>query len=131
MTSPFVAGAEQKYTGLGALRKGANGEVVMEELNSSIARDKVIRVQLMRKGCITGISTIADNENIGSITASIEKARDLVYEHELFLEMVREARMLANLGVRTSKDCVIIDFGGDTHALIELVCLHNMISHNS
>lgn len=116
-----IAGADPKYTGLGILRKGPDGEVVMDELNSFIVRGKAIRVRIKRKDQTTGLFTLANVEYVSTITGTIEKARDLVYENELFLEIVREARTLANLGIWTSEDCVSIDFGNDNHALVEMV----------
>jgi hypothetical protein len=60
-------------------------------------------------------------EESASIENLILQARNSVYEEELFYELSREARQLANQGVRTIEDTIVLSLGDTTQILIDLI----------
>ncbi|KAH0565172.1 hypothetical protein GP486_001436 [Trichoglossum hirsutum] len=118
------AAAEFKERGLAALRRGEDGKIILDQGIAS-SQNKSVRVQMRRNGAITGTSTIPEvpkPEESDSVENLILQARNSLYEEELFYELSREARQLANQGVRTIDDTIILSLG-DTAAqmLIDLV----------
>ncbi|KAF8477161.1 subunit 17 of mediator complex-domain-containing protein [Kalaharituber pfeilii] len=103
------AAPEYKEKGIGALRRGEDGSIDMEDINASRAGRKAVRVKILDGGKVTGQSrpskSRADNPTLKD---KIETARDFIYEDELFFEIMKEARLIANQGIMTSEDAVTI-----------------------
>jgi mediator of RNA polymerase II transcription subunit 17, fungi type len=79
---------------------------------------------MRRSNAITGTSTAPEQpkpEDSASIENLILQARNSVYEEELFYELSREARQLANQGVRTVDDTIVLSLGETTQILIDLI----------
>lgn len=86
---------------------------------------KAILVQIRQAGQIVGTSdvpTLAPDIET-SIEDRIRQARNALFEEELFHELNREARVLANLGVETTKDRVRYKSTEDQRVFIHLVDL--------
>ena len=99
----------------------------IEEVDQDAKAGKSVQVHIIRAGAITGSSRLVSDRGIfSSVTEMIEGARDLVYENELFFEIAREARTLANLGVRTTEDTVAIDLSDNTFVQIEMVSVEKL-----
>ncbi|KAK6357834.1 RNA polymerase II mediator complex subunit [Orbilia blumenaviensis] len=115
------AGAEEKYRGLGVLRKGTDGAITMQDLGHGNLNRSSVRVQVSRKGQVTGASKpFADDTLASGITSMIQNSRNYAYEHELFLEIAREARTLANLGFRNVDEAVTFELGADSAVIIDM-----------
>ncbi|EWC44210.1 hypothetical protein DRE_06955 [Drechslerella stenobrocha 248] len=116
----WEAGADEKYRGLGILRKGSDGTITMQDLGYGTANHNSVRVRISRRGKITGISKpFADDSQTSGITSMIQTARNYAYEHELFLEIAREARALANLGFRNTDEAITFELGPGVSVVID------------
>ncbi|KAF3939630.1 hypothetical protein ABW19_dt0203354 [Dactylella cylindrospora] len=116
------AGADEKYRGLGILRKGADGTITMQEHGHGNTSRNAVRVRIMREGRITGTSKpFADDSQLSNITSMIKTARNYTYEHELFLEIAREARALANLGFRNTDEAITFELEAGSSIIIDMV----------
>jgi mediator of RNA polymerase II transcription subunit 17, fungi type len=114
--------AEYKNKGIGALRRGENGDVVMEDVATAGSHGKaMLRVRVIENGEVKGASSQIGNKKSGSVKDMIERARNFIYEDELFFEIMRDARTMANQGVRTSEDAVTIDLGEGRSIVIDMV----------
>jgi mediator of RNA polymerase II transcription subunit 17, fungi type len=118
------ASADFKDRGLAALRRGDGGKITLDKGMAS-SDDKMIRVRMQKHGIITGSSSITtwDDED-GSIQTLILRARNSIYEEELFYELSREARLLASKGVRTLDDTLIISLNDNEQIMIDLLSLN-------
>ncbi|KAK6518477.1 RNA polymerase II mediator complex subunit [Arthrobotrys conoides] len=117
------AGADEKYRGLGVLRKGTDGAITMQDLlgHGTLARGSV-RVRVSRDGQLTGTSEpFEDVIHTSGITSMIQNSRNYAYEHELFLEIAREARTLANLGFRNVDEAVTFELGTNSTVIIDMM----------
>ncbi|KAI9769956.1 MAG: RNA polymerase II mediator complex subunit [Geoglossum simile] len=127
------AAAGFKERGLAALRRGEDGGITLDQgiVSSQI---KTVRVRMRRSNAITGTSTAPEQpkpEDSASIENLILQARNSVYEEELFYELSREARQLANQGVRTVDDTIVLSLGDTTQILIDLIPVGEATSTNS
>ncbi|EPS36521.1 hypothetical protein H072_9956 [Dactylellina haptotyla CBS 200.50] len=114
------AGADEKYRGLGVLRKGADGAITMQDLGHGNTNRNAVRVRIMRDGQITGTSKpFADDTNTSGITSMIQTSRNYAYEYELFLEIAREARTLANLGFRNTDEAITFELSPNSSVIID------------
>ncbi|KAL7270455.1 RNA polymerase II mediator complex subunit [Rhizina undulata] len=115
---------EYKNKGIGALRRGDDGSVIMEDVETAGSHGKaMLRVRVVKNGEVTGVSVQNGNKGTGSIKDMIQRARNFVYEDELFFEITREARTLANHGIRTSEDSVTIELGEGMCVVIDMAPL--------
>ncbi|KAH0543678.1 hypothetical protein FGG08_001993 [Glutinoglossum americanum] len=117
------AAAEFKERGLPALRRGEDGNIILDQGITS-SQNKTVRVRVRRNNTITGISMPPEgpkSEDSASIENLILQARNSVYEEELFYELSREARLLANQGVRTIDDTIVLSLEDTTQILIDLI----------
>ncbi|KAI5794389.1 subunit 17 of mediator complex-domain-containing protein [Peziza echinospora] len=104
------AAPEFKERGVGALRRAEDGSIDMEDINASRAARRAVRVRIVDNGKVTGVSRPSGNRAIKpTLKDKIETARDFIYEDELFFEIMREARNLANLGIKTSESLATIE----------------------
>ncbi|KAG0127707.1 subunit 17 of mediator complex-domain-containing protein [Tuber indicum] len=116
--------AEYKNKGVGALRRGEDGDVVMDDVATTGSHGKaMLRVRVLENGEVKGSSVQSGNKCSGSVKDMIQRARNFIYEDELFFEITREARLMANYGVRTSEDAVTIDLGGGRSIVIDMAPL--------
>ncbi|KAF3908720.1 hypothetical protein ABW20_dc0107084 [Dactylellina cionopaga] len=126
------AGADEKYRGLGVLRKSSDGTIAMQELGHGNLSRNAIRVRIMRDGQITGTSKpFADDSQTLGITSMIHTARNYAYEHELFLEIAREARTLANLGFRNTDEAITFELGEGSSVVIDMTSNADLSSEAS
>ncbi|KAK6347760.1 RNA polymerase II mediator complex subunit [Orbilia javanica] len=115
------AGADEKYRGLGVLQKGSDGTITMQDPGHGALNRGSVRVRVSRGGQITGTSKpFADDTQASGITSMIQNSRNYAYEHELFLEIAREARTLANLGFRNVDEAVTFELGVDSNVIIDM-----------
>ena len=83
-----------KFRGLAALRAGETGDVVLDEALTSAT--KSLRVRVLDNGNVVGSSSLhlADIGLEMSIEHLIRRARDTLFDEELFQELARESRLL-------------------------------------
>lgn len=112
--------------GIGALRMKDDGSVVMDDVGvTGIHGNALLRVRIMKNGETIGISVQKERRNgvPGSLRDQIERARNFIYDDELFFELCREARLLAHVGVRTEEGSVAIDLADQRCIIIDMVCI--------
>ncbi|KAK6501093.1 RNA polymerase II mediator complex subunit, variant 2 [Arthrobotrys musiformis] len=116
------AGADEKYRGLGVLRKGTDGTITMQDVGHGSLNRGSVRVRVSRGGRVTGTSKpFADDTQASGITSMIQNSRNYAFEHELFLEVAREARTLANLGFRNVDEAVTFELGANSAVIIDMI----------
>ena len=102
VTFGFSESAPQfERQGVAALNAGADGGVALER---GIGRKpKALRVEVRRAGSAVGrskVPVVLDGEET-TLEARIRRARDSLFDEELYYEMVRESRSVTSLGVGT------------------------------
>ncbi|KAK6543281.1 RNA polymerase II mediator complex subunit [Orbilia ellipsospora] len=126
------AGADEKYRGLGVLRKGTDGAITMHDLGNSNANRNAVRVRILRDDRVVGTSKpFTDDSQTSGITGMIQTARNYAYQHELFLELAREARTLANLGFRNTDEAITFELGSKSSVVIDMMNTADLSSETS
>jgi mediator of RNA polymerase II transcription subunit 17 len=117
------AAKEFKDKGIGALRRNDDGSVRMDDVDTGTKERAMLRVRVMQNGAVVGTSTQRAGRNDGSVKDMIRRARNFIYEDELFFEIMKEARAFAGQGMRTSEDSATIELGGGRMVVLDMVCL--------
>ncbi|KAI9782781.1 MAG: RNA polymerase II mediator complex subunit [Candelina submexicana] len=119
-----LAAAEFKDRGLAALRRAGDGSITLDQGLSS-SQPKAVRVRVQKYDTIIGTSTLPNihTETEPSVEDLILRARNTIFEEELFHEITREARVLANQGVRNPGSTIQIPTSEHQSVLVDLVQL--------
>jgi hypothetical protein len=105
---------------LGALRRNVDGTIYLDQ-GSADAAPKRVRIRIQTNGATTGeSSTFESIQNPSSIESSILLARNTIFEEELWQELNREARTLANQGVRVIGDEVVCGMNSKKRIVLDL-----------
>ncbi|KAH9845546.1 Subunit 17 of Mediator complex, partial [Teratosphaeria destructans] len=97
-------------------RRGIAALTTTEEGDLTLGRGfgrkaKALRVVIKRHGQVVGVSrtpeTSTDEEGQLTLDQRIRRARDSLFDEELYHEMIREARTVANFGVHTTRDGIL------------------------
>ncbi|KAI9757308.1 MAG: IMP 5'-nucleotidase [Chaenotheca gracillima] len=119
------AAPEFRDRGLASLRRGDDGEIVLDQgLINATPKSVRVRVQTAGgdvTGCSRARSAIAAEASTEDL---ILQARNTIFEEELMHEINREARLLSNQGVRNVGTALAID-ALDQRFLIDLVPLED------
>jgi len=115
------AAKEYKDKGIGALRRNDDGSVRMDDIDTGSRGRAMLRVQVVRNGEVIGVSTQRAGRNDGSVKDVIRRARNFIYEDELFFEIMKEARHFAGHMMRTSEDSAMIELGGGKMIVLDMV----------
>ncbi|MCJ1313858.1 RNA polymerase II mediator complex subunit [Agyrium rufum] len=116
------AAPEYRDRGLAALRRTADGSVHLD-LGLRAPLPQALRVRILEGGEVTARSSIdrsAAEASMEPLTRSILRARDAIFEEELCDELYREARSLANRGVRCTGDTIVIPLAGNREICLNL-----------
>ncbi|KAL9596735.1 MAG: hypothetical protein Q9179_004512 [Wetmoreana sp. 5 TL-2023] len=116
------AHAEFRDRGLAALRRGTDGAIELD-LGRRWRRDQRLRVRLSRNGMIWATSeepTAPFNDNM-PLTQSLLRARNSLFDEELYHELSREARNLVNHGVRCVDGSVRFPYKDGLQVEVDLV----------
>lgn len=137
------AAREHHARGVGALRRHDDGSVRVD-VGAAGYGSAGVRVRIVQDGRIVGasvpVAAAASPPIVGanpganpdanpdagaspdaSARATIRRARNAVYEDELFFEVMREARHLAGFGMRTDDGAATIELS-DCAVVIDMVC---------
>lgn len=122
----------QYYQGKGAaiLRQGESGNLILPG-QVDARQQKVLAVTIQRKGVKTGRFVCKPQSETTQlqIETNLVRAKESLFQEELFNEVAREARLVANLGVKVRSshvevelypDCVAsISYAVDTHENVQ------------
>jgi hypothetical protein len=112
---------EFRERGVAAVRRGEDGAVELD-LGANAGNNQVLRARVIRKNLTVADSTDGNNSmDDDSIDSAIIKARNNLFDSELFAELHREARGLSNWGVKCLGTRVNVPLGDDTILSIDLV----------
>ena len=117
----LLAYSDFRDRGLAALRRDEEGNIKpVRGVKSKIRR---LRVRIVQQGVPIASDEKADGASAqeSSIAPSILQARNSIFDEELHHEIHREARNLANQGVRCIGDAVILPYEVDKQIEIDLV----------
>ncbi|KAK2733584.1 RNA polymerase II mediator complex subunit [Myotisia sp. PD_48] len=108
--------------GLGALRRKNDGSVFVDQ-GIQTSPPQVVRVRVKESDKTIGLSQpVWVNKGDNSIKeAYIHKARDSLFEEELFYELYREARALLRHGVETRHRQIQFTVNYSRHVIVDLV----------
>jgi hypothetical protein len=105
---------------LGALRRNIDGTIYLDQ-GTADSTPRRVRVRIQTHGTTTGESSSFEPvRNPSSIESSILLARNTIFEEELWQELNREARILANQGVRVIGDEVVCGMNGNKRTVLDL-----------
>lgn len=105
---------------LGALRRNVDGTIYLDQ-GTADAAPKRVRIRIQTNGVTTGEnSTFEPIRDPSSIESSILLARNTIFEEELWQELNREARILANQGVRVIGNEVVCGMNGNKRIVLDL-----------
>ncbi|KIV94725.1 hypothetical protein PV10_02463 [Exophiala mesophila] len=107
--------------GFGLLRQADDGSIYLDT-HAKSTRQGRLAVYIVRKGHITGafLPQPITHGDSASIEAQITEARDSLFDQELFHEITREARLMANQGVVRRAQSVEIAVGSQLQIRLTL-----------
>lgn len=105
-----------------ALRRGQGGNIDLD-LGRSLDTPKILRVRVLCRGRTSAVAPegITHSERDHSTESLIARARNSIFDLELYHEIYREARNLTNRGVKCLSDGIFMPLEDDKSILIELV----------
>lgn len=125
------AEAAKQFVGISALKRNADGSVLIDDVDTSITGCKsgtMLRVRVIKDGEAVGVSTQHTSSNDGSVRDMIRRARNFIYEAELFFEIMKEARSCAGQGMRTNEDSAMVELGDGMIIVLDMVYLTSSVS---
>ena len=118
----LVAHSDFRDRGLAALRRDEHGNINLD-CGSGSAGNRVLRVNLVRQK-VPILSSVKSSERTCEdvpVEILLLRARNSIYDEELYHELHREARNLTNQGVQSIDGKVSIPYEDDKHIEIDLV----------
>lgn len=107
--------------GFAVLRTDQDGQLRLDQ-NITLAKRYSVQVTTFREDRITGRSRAStDRSTDMTLAATVASLRRSLFEEELFFEIGREARAIANQGVAIIGNTITSDIIGDQRMEIELV----------
>lgn len=117
--------------GFAALSRSADGSLQLHQ-GALPSIPVTVQVSIIRDGTSCGASSIPQSKsNEVAIDEQVLQARNTLYEEELFHELGREARLLANRGAHVSSKQMMIPLDERTQLQIDLVNLKNNKSNDA
>lgn len=115
-----------RIRGFAALRRKVDGGLRLDQ-GAVPSRPVAVQISLLRDGKSCGTSAISCSQMASeeAIDEQILQARNTLYEEELFHELGREARLLANQGATMSSKCIKMPLDDQTRIQIELINVDN------
>ncbi|KAL8687811.1 MAG: hypothetical protein Q9218_006120 [Villophora microphyllina] len=116
------AHTEFRDRGLAALRRGIGGNIELDR-GPRWQRDQRLRVRLLKGGIPAATSQISEaaTEDDPPLTQQLMRARNSLFDEELYHELNREAQNLVNQGVRCIGGAVRLPYRDDTEIEIDFV----------
>jgi hypothetical protein len=117
----FCASAAPAFNNrsLGALRRNVDGTIFLDQ-GTVDSTPKRVRVRIQTNETTTGETSWFEPINPLTIESSILAARNTLFEEELWQELNREARILANQGVRVIGDEIVCGMKGNKRIVVDL-----------
>ncbi|KAL8660857.1 MAG: hypothetical protein Q9202_006141 [Teloschistes flavicans] len=116
------AHAEFRDRGLAALRRGPDGNIELDR-GPRWQKDQRLIVRLLKGGKPSATSQRSEvaSDDDQPLTQQLMRARNSLFDEELYHEVNREARNLVNQGVRCIGHTIRLPFRDDTEIEIDLV----------
>lgn len=119
MLTAAIAASTFNNRSIGALRRNSDGTIYLDQGAHSMS--KRVRVRIETNGANMGESSFAlTTTESQSIESTILRARNTIFEEELWQELNREARTLANQGVRLLRDDIICPISSTKRIILNL-----------
>ena len=108
--------------GVASLRRGDDGAVELE-LGTNATGTKLLMARVLENNLTVAVSSDDSDDRMDDDSADTQslKARNSVFDSELFSELYREARGLANRGVKCVGDRITLALGNNATLIVELV----------
>ena len=118
-----LAYSDFRDRGLAALRRDDEGNIKFDR--GIKAKSRRLRVRVLQQGMTIAGEKKVDGANAQDmpITKSILQARNSIFDEELHHELHREARNLANQGVRCDGEAIMLPYKEEKKLVIDLVPL--------
>ncbi|MCJ1401474.1 RNA polymerase II mediator complex subunit [Xylographa trunciseda] len=115
------AATEYRDRGLAALRRNEDGSVFLDlGLHAPASRRLRVTVKRRRQVIASSVVGMATGNDDQSVESSIRRARDAIYDEELYHEMYREARSLTNRGVQCMTEGITIPLEAEKTLTVDL-----------
>ena len=121
----IAAGSDYHDPGVGFLKELKSGELVFsKEPRFADKKDRVLRIRVETKGGIetsyAGPRDFTDN-GFSDVEVELIKARDSLFDEELYHELTKEARVMSNSGVVITETDIEVPLAHGSRVLIDLV----------
>jgi mediator of RNA polymerase II transcription subunit 17, fungi type len=112
--------------GFAVLRRNADGSLRLDQ-GAVPSKPVAVRLSILRDGVNCGMSNLPYSpiSDAATIDEQILQARNALFEEELFYELGREARLLADQGATMSSKRMNMPMDEKTHLQIDLIDLNN------
>ena len=116
-----VAAAEYRDRGLAALRRNEDGSLFLD-LGPQALVSRRLRVTIKQRSQTTAsfLAGMDVKNEDQSVEGSIRRARNAIYDEELYHEMYREARSLTNRGIQCMTEGINIPLEGERILTVDL-----------
>lgn len=118
----FIAHSEFRDRGLAALRRDEDGNIQLDRGFAS-GGNRMLRVRVVQQQTqvLSSIKSSERGEDHLPVETLLLRARNSIYDEELYHELHREARILTNQGVRSNDGEISILHDYDKQIVIDLV----------
>ncbi|MCJ1392105.1 RNA polymerase II mediator complex subunit [Xylographa bjoerkii] len=118
------AAAEYRDRGLAALRRNEDDSVFLDlGLHAPASRRLRVTVKQRSRIITSSLAGVAVDNEDQSVENSIRRARNTIYDEELYHEMYREARSLTNRGIQCMTEDITIPLEEDKSLTIDLAAV--------
>ncbi|MCJ1385994.1 RNA polymerase II mediator complex subunit [Xylographa soralifera] len=115
------AAAEYRDRGLAALRRNEDGSIFLDlGLQAPVSRRLRVTVKQSSRTTASSLVSIAIENEDQSVEGSIRRARNAIYDEELYHEMYREARSLTNRGIQCMTEGITIPLEQERSLTVDL-----------
>ena len=125
----MIAAPQFRDRGLAALRRSANGVYLDLGMRSPIPRRLRVRIQHGDRALACSTFNKDQHNADQSVNREILRARNNIYDEELFHELNREARILSSHGVSSSGGVISISMGNGQHILVDMISDDEPVPH--
>lgn len=105
--------------GIAALRQDEHGDLILPG-QIQVQRPKTLSVTIHRKGRVTGQSILGKEQSTtrSHLEDELVRVQEALFQEELFNEASKEARLLANMGVRARSSSIEFSISDDCSAVV-------------
>ena len=129
-----IAGSDYHDPGVGYLKESASGDLIFtREPRFADKPDRMLRIRIQTKDGTTTSSFTGPRDFSGKDLSEVEieltRARDALFDEELYHELTKEARVISNSGVVIAESEINVPLADGSKVSIDLVRHYRDWSH--